>query len=118
MLRILKEERAAKTLAVELYIEAGIRGIDLDTILNGGDTSANGNRPAAAEFLQLAIPGQIYTNNRLAFVANALVEIYNRRFTITRGFNMVYDAILRRFTIKNEKSFIIEGALNAIEYCT
>lgn len=103
--RVPKEEHAAKTLAVELYVEAGIRGVEIDTILNEGDTPANGSRPAAAEFLRLAIPRQTYTNKQLAFVANALVEIYNRRFTITRGFNIVHeDAGLKRFTIQMKRA--------------
>lgn len=103
--RVPKEEHAAKTLAVELYVEAGIRGVEIDTILDERDTSANCNRPVAAELLRLAIPKQTYTNNQLAFVANALVEIFNRRFTITRGFNVVHeDAVSKQFTIQMKRA--------------
>ncbi|KKO96628.1 hypothetical protein THAR02_11266 [Trichoderma harzianum] len=95
-----QEEYVAQTLAVELYLEAGIRGVEMGVLMNGRDPITGRNRPAA-EFLRLAIPRRTYTNDQLAFVANALCKIYNRRHTIDRGLYIVYeDATLRHFTIQ------------------
>lgn len=102
-----REEHAAKTLAVELYVEAGIRGAGIETVIGGRDpiTGINRNRPKAKEFLHLAIPRQAYTNDQLSFVANALIQIFERRFTITKGLNVVHkDAILRYLAIQLKKA--------------
>ncbi|PTB40406.1 hypothetical protein M441DRAFT_70207 [Trichoderma asperellum CBS 433.97] len=102
-----REEYVAKTLAVELYVEAGIRGAGMETVIGGGNpiTGINRNRSNAKDFLYLAIPRQAYTNDQLSFVANALIQIFERRFTITRGLYVVHeDAILRYLTIQLKKA--------------
>ncbi|UKZ78682.1 hypothetical protein TrVFT333_006428 [Trichoderma virens FT-333] len=99
-----KDEYVAQTLAVELYVEAGIRGAEIGTLTNRRDPITGSNLLAATEFLQLAIPRQAYTNDQLAFVANALTQIYKRRFTITRGLYIVHeDAILSRYMIQMKR---------------
>ncbi|KKO97493.1 hypothetical protein THAR02_10404 [Trichoderma harzianum] len=96
-----QEEYVAQTLAVELYLEAGIRGAEMGVLVNGRDPITGIDRHATTEFFRLAIPRRTYTNDQLAFVANALGNIYNRRFKITRGLYIVHeDATLRHFTIQ------------------
>lgn len=86
---------------MELYVEAGVRGVEMGLLMNGRDPIIGGDRTSATEFLRLAIPRRTYTNDQLAFVANALRSIYNRRLTITRGLYIVHeDAILKHFTIQ------------------
>ena len=50
-----KEEFAAQTLAVELYLEAGIRGVEIGAILADRDPITRENRYPALELLRLAI---------------------------------------------------------------
>lgn len=102
--RVPKEEFVAQTLAVELYLEAGVRGVEIGTLLMDRDPNTGENRFASAEFLRLAIPRRVYSNDQLALVSNALIDLYSRRFMIRRGFNIVEEAkTLRHFTLRLER---------------
>ncbi|MDD4602314.1 MAG: tryptophanase [Bacteroidales bacterium] len=95
-----KEEFQAQTLAVELYLEAGIRGVEIGALLADRDPITRENRYPALELLRLAIPRRVYTNNHMDVVAIALKNIYDRRESITRGLKIVKEAaILRHFTV-------------------
>ncbi|RSL48164.1 hypothetical protein CEP54_013069 [Fusarium duplospermum] len=95
-----REEFVAQMLAVELYLEAGVRGVEIGTLMNGRDPITGHNRYARAEFMRLAIPRRVYGNDQLDVVAKALIDIYGRRFTISRGLRIVKEAdTLRHFTV-------------------
>ncbi|MEI6697329.1 MAG: tryptophanase [Bacteroidota bacterium] len=99
-----KEQFVAQTLGVELYIEAGIRGVEIGTILADRDPVTRENRYPALEFLRLAIPRRVYTNNHMDVVAVALKNVFDRRNEITKGFDIVYEApIMRHFTVELKK---------------
>jgi tryptophanase len=96
-----KEEFIAQTLCIELYLEAGIRGVEVGTLMADRDPETRENRYPKLEFMRLAIPRRVYTNLHLDVVAAALKNVYDRRETITRGYRIVSEApILRHFTIK------------------
>lgn len=98
-----KEEFQAQTLALELYKEAGVRGVEIGTLLADRDPVTGENRYPKLEFVRLAIPRRVYTNNHMAYVAAALKNIYDRRDTIRHGYRIVYEApILRHFTVELE----------------
>lgn len=98
-----KEEFQAQTLAIELYKEAGVRGVEIGTLLADRDPVTGENRYPKLEFLRLAIPRRVYTNNHMAYVAAALKNIYDRRNDIRHGYRIVYEApILRHFTVELE----------------
>ena len=95
-----KEEFTAQTLGVELYLEAGIRGVEIGAILADRDPITRENRYPELELLRLAIPRRVYTNNHMDVVAAALKNVYDRRDKITRGYVVTYEApIMRHFTI-------------------
>lgn len=99
-----KEEYRAQTLAVELYIEGGVRGVEIGTILADRDPETKENRYPKNEFVRLAIPRRVYTNNHMDYVAVALANIFNRREEIKNGYDITYEApILRHFTVELEK---------------
>ena len=98
-----KEEFQAQTLAIELYKEAGVRGVEIGTLLADRDPVTGQNRYPKLELLRLAIPRRVYTNNHMAYVAAALKNIYDRRNDIRHGYRIVYEApILRHFTVELE----------------
>jgi len=100
-----KEEYIAQTLGVELYIEAGIRAVEIGTILADRDPETRINRYPALEFLRLAIPRRVYTNNHMDVVAVALKNVFDRRESITKGYKITYEApIMRHFTVELEKA--------------
>jgi len=99
-----KEQFRAQTLAVELYIEAGIRGVEIGAILADRDPVTRENRYPELELLRLAIPRRTYTNNHMNYVAVAMANVYNRRQQITTGLAIEEEApILRHFTVKLRK---------------
>lgn len=99
-----KEEYIAQTLAVELYLEAGVRGVEVGTLLADRDPVTKENRYPKLEMLRLAIPRRTYTNNHMDVVAVALKNIFDRRETIKRGYSIISEApIMRHFSVVLEK---------------
>ncbi len=99
-----KEHFRAQTLAVELYIEAGVRGVEIGAIMADRDPVTRENRYPTLELLRLAIPRRTYTNDHMNYVAVAMGNVYERRHQITTGFAIVQEApILRHFTVKLQK---------------
>jgi len=101
--KVPKEEFAAQTLAIELYLEAGVRGVEIGYILADRDPITRENRLNGLDLLRLAIPRRTYTNNHMEVIAAALKNVYDRRHTITRGVRIVKEApIMRHFTVELE----------------
>ncbi len=99
-----KEEYIAQTLAVELYIEGGVRGVEIGTLLADRDPETGINRYPELELMRLTIPRRVYTNNHIDYVAAALINVYDRRNGITKGFKITKEApILRHFTVSLER---------------
>lgn len=95
-----KQEFIAQTLGIELYLEAGVRGVEVGALLADRDPETKENRYPDLELLRLAIPRRTYTNNHMDVVAVALRNVYEKRETITRGYRITYEApIMRHFTI-------------------
>jgi tryptophanase len=99
-----KEHYVAQTLAIELYIEAGIRGVEIGTLLADRDPDTREDRFPKLELVRLAIPRRTYTNNHMNYVATAIGNVYARRNEITKGLKITKEApILRHFTVELEK---------------
>ena len=99
-----KEEFQAQTLAIELYLEAGIRGVEIGALLADRDPDTKENRYPRLELLRLAIPRRVYTNNHMDYIAAALKNVYDRRESITSGYRITKELpIMRHFTIELEK---------------
>eukprot|EP00766_Chilomastix_caulleryi_P002189 gnl/Chilomastix_caulleri/317.p1 GENE.gnl/Chilomastix_caulleri/317~~gnl/Chilomastix_caulleri/317.p1 ORF type:complete len:403 (+),score=167.82 gnl/Chilomastix_caulleri/317:108-1316(+) len=96
-----KEEFPAQTLANELYLEAGIRGVEIGYLLADRDPDTRENRFTGNDFLRLAIPRRVYTNNHMDVVAVALKNVFDRRESITHGYMITWEApIMRHFTVQ------------------
>ena len=99
-----KEEYIAQTLAVELYIEGGVRGVEIGTIMADRDPITRENRYPDLELIRLAIPRRVYTNNHMDYVAVSLANVFEKRNDLKHGFKIVKEApILRHFTIELER---------------
>jgi len=99
-----REEFPAQTLGVELYLEAGVRGVEIGAILADRDPVTRENRFPELELLRLAIPRRTYTNNHMDLIAVALKNVYDRRHTITKGLVIVKEQpIMRHFTVDLER---------------
>ena len=96
-----KEEFQAQTLAIQLYLESGVRGVEIGALMADRDPITRKNRYPKLEFLRLAIPRRVYTNNHMDVVAVALKNVFDRRNELTRGMRIIREApIMRHFTIE------------------
>ncbi len=93
----------AQALAVELYREAGIRSVEIGSVMFGRRDPRTGEEiPAPMELVRLAIPRRVYTQSHIDYVIEAIVEVYKRREAI-RGYRLVWQApFLRHFTARFE----------------
>jgi tryptophanase len=96
-----KEEFIAQTLGVELYREAGIRSVEIGTLLADRDPDTGKERYPALELLRLAIPRRTYTNAHMDYIAAAMANVKDRAPKIRHGYRIVREApIMRHFTVE------------------
>ncbi|MDE6301075.1 MAG: tryptophanase [Muribaculaceae bacterium] len=99
--KVPKEEFPAQTLAIELYKEAGVRGCEIGYLLADRDPVTRENRFGGLDLLRLCIPRRVYTNNHMDVIAVALKNVYDRRDSITRGYEITWEAeLMRHFTVR------------------
>ncbi len=101
---IKKEEYIAQTLAVELYIEGGVRGVEIGTILADRDPLTRENRFPVLELVRLAIPRRTYSANHMEYTAQVCKNIFDKRNEMKTGYKIIEEVqIMRHFTVKLEK---------------
>ncbi|MCK4289036.1 MAG: tyrosine phenol-lyase, partial [Bacteroidales bacterium] len=99
-----REEFPAQMLAIELYLESGVRGVEIGALMADRDPVTRENRFPELELMRMAIPRRVYTNNHMDYVAVALANVYERRNEIKRGVKIIKEApILRHFTIELDR---------------
>jgi tryptophanase len=96
-------EFPAQRLAVELYIEGGIRSAEIGTLMADRDPITRENRHPDLELVRLAVPRRVYTDNHMDYVASAMINVWEKRSEITRGLAIRWEApIMRHFTVELE----------------
>jgi tryptophanase len=96
-----KEEFIAQTLAVETYLEGGVRGVEIGALLADRDPLTRENRYPTLELFRLAIPRRVYTSDHMDYVAATLASVFERRASIRHGYRIVREApMLRHFTVE------------------
>ncbi|AUD65996.1 tyrosine phenol-lyase [Tenericutes bacterium MZ-XQ] len=81
-----------------LYIEAGVRGVEIGSLLLGRDPDTHENLKSPIEFLRLTIPRRLYTYQHLHVVGEAMIEVFKRRDELL-GYAFEYESpMLRHFT--------------------
>lgn len=99
-----KEEFVAQKLAVELYLESGVRSVEIGTLLADRHPETRENRYPNLEFVRLTIPRRVYSRNHMNYIAAALFNVFDRREEITKGLKIKKEApILRHFTVELDK---------------
>ena len=103
-------ELPGQSVVVELYVEGGIRGVEVGTVMFGRrDPETGEESPAAMELVRLAMPRRVYTQSHVDYMVEAIVEVYRRREEIG-GFKFSYQAeALRHFTASFEPLYRVGG---------
>ncbi len=88
-------------LTVELYREAGIRCVEIGSVMFGHlDPETGEETPARQELVRLALPRRVYTQSHVDYVVEAILNVFERRQELT-GYRMVEAArYLRHFTAR------------------
>ena len=98
------EEFPAQTLAIELYIEGGVRGVEIGALMADRDPVTHENRYPDLEMVRLALPRRVYTDNHIDYVAAVVNNVFERRHRLKRGVSIKWEApIMRHFTVRLEK---------------
>jgi tryptophanase len=89
------EQFPGVALAAELYLEGGIRSVEIGTLMFG--------KAAKMDLVRLAIPRRTYTQSHIDYVIEVIVEVWRKRTQI-RGLRLTYEPpFLRHFTAKLEQ---------------
>jgi len=102
--RIPKEQFPGQALAVEMYLEGGVRGVELGSVMFAHPDPESGEmRHPALEMVRLAIPRRMYTQAHMDFVVDVMARVKKRRKKI-RGYRFTYaPKLLRHFTARFEQ---------------
>ncbi len=86
------EQFPGVALAVELYLEGGIRSVEIGTLMFG--------EHASMDLVRLAIPRRVYTQSHIEYVVEVILDVWRRRQQI-HGYQLVQHApFLRHFTAR------------------
>ncbi|HEY0671574.1 MAG TPA: tryptophanase [Longimicrobiales bacterium] len=97
-------------LVAELYVEGGVRGVEIGTVMFGRHDAVTGSETAAPmELVRLAIPRRVYTQSHIDYVVEIIIDVWQRRAEIG-GFRFVKQApVLRHFTAEFEPLYKLGG---------
>ncbi|RMG45135.1 MAG: tryptophanase [Acidobacteria bacterium] len=95
------EQFPGQALACAFYVEGGVRGVEIGTLMFGGeDPQTKRPRTAPLELLRLAIPRRVYTQSHIDYVVEVAGEVARRKEEM-RGLRIVEaPPQLRHFTAR------------------
>ena len=92
----------AQALACALYLEGGVRGVEIGSVMFGKPQEDGTEAPAPMELVRLAIPRRTYTQSHIDYVGEVAALVADRAPDLS-GFRIVEQAPwLRHFTARFE----------------
>lgn len=96
-------EYPGQALCAALFIEGGVRGVEIGSVMFGKYDADGSLIPAPMELVRLAIPRRVYTQSHIDYVAEVVLKVYKNRDQI-KGLKIVYETpLLRHFIAKFEE---------------
>jgi tryptophanase len=94
------EQYPGQALVGALYIEGGIRSVEVGSLMFGKYDANNKLVPSPMELVRLAIPRRVYTQSHIDYVAEVIIDVFEKRNTI-KGLKIIEEAsTLRHFTAR------------------
>jgi len=96
-----QEHFPAQALAIALYIEGGIRGVEIGGLMFAYHDEKTGKMIyPALELVRLAIPRRVYTRAHLDYVVQTACKVMEQRESL-KGYKIIYQPkLLRHFTVE------------------
>jgi tyrosine phenol-lyase len=96
------EQFPGQAIVGSLYIEGGIRSVEIGSVMFGKYDEKGKLIPPPMELVRLAIPRRVYTQSHIDYVIEVIIETFKNRKNL-RGYKIVYEApMLRHFTARFE----------------
>lgn len=93
-------EFPAQSVSNAVYLEAGVRPVEIGSFLLGRNPDTHENLESPLELMRLTIPRRTYTYAHLEVVAEAVIEVYKNRENLV-GLEFDYEPpVLRHFTAR------------------
>jgi len=97
------EEFPAQSIVCELYLEGGIRTVEIGSVMFGKYDEDGYLIAPPMELVRLAIPRRVYTQSHIDYVAEVVIDVYKNRNKL-KGYLITYEApMLRHFTARFEQ---------------
>jgi tryptophanase len=81
-------------LAAELYLEGGVRSVEIGTLMFAA--------AAQMDLVRLAIPRRVYTQSHIDYLVEVILQVWKNREKL-KGMRLTYEApFLRHFTARLE----------------
>ncbi len=94
------DQYPGQSLVCALYEEGGIRGVEIGSLMFGKYDETGKLVPATLELVRLAIPRRVYTQSHIDYVAEVIIEVFNRRNELKGMIITEETPLLRHFTAK------------------
>ena len=85
------DQYPGQALVGALYEHGGIRSVEIGSLMFGKYDEQGKLIPAALELVRLAIPRRVYTQSHIDYVAEVIIEVFNKR-TAIKGLKIIEEA--------------------------